>query len=396
MSLSLRHRLTVSTVLELSARAYASYIHTQSNFIASRGVLCPFGLVTCDYSNTASANATGVELQSTWDWFRDNGFVTILGADARRRAVVTSSDTLDVETGESLYPAPPGLDATDVIVAAYAQQTWVVAAPFKLSGGARVDSDPRFDPVVSPRVAASVNPWSDGTLKISYATAFRAPSWDETDNATARRIAAIDLSPERVRSVELSAEQRLGAHRWIASGFYARWEDLVELAALSDREAIDAIRNGQTAVPFTPGIQLTQYRNASEVTNYGMSTGMDGAIAAGRISYGVSLTGAIAARESAEGTQRLTVAPQLFGNARVAFVLGKSLPTVGLASHLLSLTGDAPWVQGLSYRASATYVSAERGPYAVGPVTVPSASAPRPSLIPVDRFRTAVGLQYAF
>jgi outer membrane receptor for ferrienterochelin and colicins len=422
INVSLRQRITVSTVLELSARAYTNFLHTESHFIASRGVLCPFGQVTCDYTNTARAHATGLELQSTWDWFRDNGFVSILGADVRGRGMLTSSDTFDAETGESLFPAPPGLDQNDMIVAGYAQQTWSTLPWVKVSGGARVDSDPRFDPVVSPRVAASFTPWTDGTIKLSYATAFRAPSWDETDNATPRRIAATDLSPERVRSVEVGAEQRLGTHRWLLSGFYARWDDLVELASLSEREARDAIRNGDTAVPFTSGIQLTQYRNASEVTNYGMSTGMDGAIAAGRISYGVSLTGAIAAKETADGTRRLTVAPQLFGNARVAFVLGEDLPTVGLSTAVLgprpadvadgrfdpepfapaqaqlrlSLTGDAPVITGLSYRATATYITADRGPYGVGPVTVPIATAPRPELIPVDRFRTTLGLQYAF
>jgi outer membrane receptor for ferrienterochelin and colicins len=421
-SVGLSHRLAVSTLLDLSARAYASYYETESAFVASRGVLCPFGLVTCNYVDSGKAHWVGLELQSSWDWFRDDRFVTILGADARQRSVETTSDTLDIETGESLYPAAEGLNESDVIVAAYAQQTWAVAPAVKLSGGARVDSDPRFDPVVTPRVAASFNAWSGGTLKGSYSTAFRAPSWDETDNATARRIKADDLLSEKVESVDVSAEHSFGPHRLIVGGFFSHWDNLVELAPLSDAEAIDAIRNGETAVPFTPGIQLTQYRNSSSITNYGLNTGLEGSFHARTVLYGFTLTGAVAEKESDEGTTRLPVAPRIFGNARVAFVLGEALPTIGLATHFkgprpadlshgqfspdpfartqvelrLTLSGNAPIVKGLSYRAMANYAVADRGPYVVGPVTRAIPSQATPELIPVDRFRTTVGLQYEF
>jgi outer membrane receptor protein involved in Fe transport len=422
ISVGLNHRLPVSTLLDISARGYATYYETESAFIASRGVLCPFGLVTCNYVDSGKAHWIGLEVQSSWDWFRDDRFVTILGADARQRHVETESDTLDIETGESLYPAAPGLDESDVIVASYVQQTWAAAPTVRLSGGARIDSDPRFDPVLTPRVAASFNAWSGGTLKGAYSTAFRAPSWDETDNATARRIKADDLLAEKVESVDVSAEHQFGPHRVIVGGFYSHWANLVELAPLSDAEAIDAIRNGETAVPFTPGIQLTQYRNSSAITNYGVNTGLEGSFHSRSVLYGFTLTGAIAEKETSEGTSRLPVAPRIFGNARVAFVLGEALPTVALATHFkgprpadlsqgqfspdpfartqaevrLTLSGDAPVVKGLSYRAMANYALADRGPYVVGPVTRAIPSQTAPELIPVDRFRTTVGLQYVF
>jgi outer membrane receptor protein involved in Fe transport len=71
----------------------------------------------------------------------------------------TSSDTLDIETSTSVYPAPEGLDHSDIIAAGYAQQTWVATPELHFNAGARVDSDPRFDPVVTPRIAASWNAW---------------------------------------------------------------------------------------------------------------------------------------------------------------------------------------------------------------------------------------------
>lgn len=422
VSVGLSHRVAVSTLLDVSARAYASYYQHESALVASRGVLCPFGLVTCNYVDKASAHWAGLEVQTTWDWFRNNHFVTIVGADARQRSVRSSSDTLDIETGRSLYPAAAGLDNSDVILAGYAQQVWSIAPPVKLSGGARVDSEPRFDPVVTPRVAASYNAWSGGTLKGSYSQAFRAPSWDETDNSTSRRIKANDLRPEKVQSIDVNVEHHVGAHRMIFGVFYSHWDNLVELTPLSDAEAIAAIRNGETTVPFTPGIQLTQYRNTSKVKNYGLNTGFEGSLHSGFFLYGFTLTGARAEKSTGDGTSRLPVAPQLFGNARFAFVLGGNLPTLALASQFmgprpadlsngqfqpnpfartqmqlrLTLSGDVPHVGGLSYRASANYAVADRGAYVVGPVTTALPSQPTPQLNPIDRFRISVGLQYAF
>jgi outer membrane receptor protein involved in Fe transport len=290
-----------------------------------------------------------------------------------------------------------------------------------LSGGARIDSDPRFSPVATPRIAGSWNAWTGGTLKVSYSTAFRAPSWDETDNQTSQRIAAEDLKPEHVRSVEASAQHRVGTHRMVIGSFYSYWDDLVELRTLSDAETIDAIRSGRTTVPFTPGILLTQYRNTSAVTNYGLNTGVDGTLASNHVHYGFSVTGAITEKSTPEGTLRLPVAPQLFGNARMAFVFGEDLPTVGVATRVLgprpadlgaqfspttyappqmelrlTLSGKVPPIRGLSYRAMANYAVADRGAYVVGPVTGPLPTQTAPQLIPVDRFRSTVGLQYEF
>jgi outer membrane receptor protein involved in Fe transport len=377
--------------------------------------------VSCDYLNQGTANWLGLELQSTWDWLRNGHLVSIVGADVRRRSVRTSSDTLDLQAQNSLFSPPAGLNESDVIVSGYAEQIWVPTPLLRLSGGVRVDHDPRFSPLLTPRLAANWTAWSGATLKTSYSEAFRAPSWDETHNATSRRIAADDLRPETVRSVEATAEQRVGAHRVLVGGFYSWWNNLVELSTLSEDETIDAIRSGETTVPFTPGIQLTQYRNTTAVENYGLNMGVDGSLATTRFLYGFSLTGAIARRRTGDGTSRLPVAPQLFGNARVAYVFGEALPVVALAAHFLgprpvdlaqgfsptpyappqvelrsTLSGSVPVLPGLSYRATANYAFADRGPYVVGPVTSAIPTQSRPQLNPVDRFRTTVGLRYEF
>lgn len=207
----------------------------------------------------------------------------------------------------------------------------------------------------------------------------------------------------------------------LLGGFYSEWDDLVELSTLTDAETIDAIRSGETSVPFTPGIQLTQYRNTTSVTNYGLNTGIEGTLAASSILYGFSVTGAIARKQNEEGTSRLAVAPQLFGNARVAYVFGQALPVVAFATRVLgprpadradgfsptpyapsqvdlrlTVSGPVPLLNGLSYRAMANYETASRGPYVVGPVASALPTQTTPQLIPVDRFRSTVGLEYEF
>jgi hypothetical protein len=152
-----------------------------------------------------------------------------------------------------------------------------------------------------------------------------------------------------------------------------------------------------------------------------MNTGHEGSLASGKVAYGFNVTGAIAdKRASSGGTTRLPVAPRIFGNARVAVTPTTGGPTLALGAHVLgprpadlsahfpsapfappqlelrlTLSGTTP-IKGLSYRAFANYAVADRGPYVVGPVTSATPNQPVPQLIPVDRFRTMVGLQYDF
>jgi hypothetical protein len=215
----------------------------------------------------------------------------------------------------------------------------------------------------------------------------------------------------------------MGAHRLLAGVFYTRWTNLVELRTLTEAETIQAIRDGRTSVPFTPGVQLTQYRNAASILNYGLNAGIDGWIGVDRLQYGLTVTAAVAERHEGASTVRLGVAPQLFGNARLAFVSGGKLPTLALATQFLGrrvadhardggfvptpaapiqvrlrlcVSGAVPGLAGLSYRALLDYSLSDRGPYVVGPVTTALPTQPSAQLNPIDRFRTTVGLQYEF
>ncbi len=142
------------------------------------------------------------------------------------------------------------------------------------------------------------------------------------------------------------------------------------------------------------------------------------------------MTGAIARRRLPNSTdQPLTVAPQFFGNLRLSYALPGNLPVFAVGAHYLAkrpsdlafafssppfapaqmelratVTGPIPVAKGLSYRVSANYAFASRGPYVVGPnqgiglsggINLGQVVGP-PELIPVDRFRFMTGLQYDF
>jgi hypothetical protein len=242
-----------------------------------------------------------------------------------------------------------------------------------------------------------------------------------------RQLPADNLRPETVRSIEGAVDQRLGSHRLLFGVFRSWWRDLVELHVLTEQE----VREGQRAgwLPIYVSTSATQYRNVSSIENYGFNAGYEGTFGDNRWRYGLNGTGAIA-RRAEQGTADLpvVVAPQLFGNARISCDLGDRLPTVALAAHYqgtrpadralffspppyapplvelrLTITGPFPLLKGLTYRASANYAVAERGPYtsvfegARDPIT---GEAPliyrRPELIPIERFRATIRLQYSF
>ena len=115
------------------------------------------------------------------------------------------------------------------------------------------------------------------------------------------------------------------------------------------------------------------------------------------------------------------MAPEFFGNARVSYNLPGDWPVIAVAVSLVgrrptdgafdegwkpvpvsptqvevrpTISGLFPGVPGLSYRLIADYARAAVNPYLVGPVNAPTMAVRTPELIPVDQFRTTIGLQY--
>ncbi len=444
-SFDLKYHRTLSALLDVSTRLYGDYFSFRDDLIASRGSLCPYinghNLPTCDVVDKGSAMWAGLDLQTSWDWLHDARFVTMAGADLRLNTMQTSHDKQFVDPGQaddgaSVLAASqkiPGIDASDMTLGAYLQQTWTPTPALHFNGGVRLDRDPRFSPVLVKRLSGNWEAWKNGLLKLAYAEAFRAPSWDESNDSAAGRIAAnasttlngieavaeqpginlgTPLKPETVQSIEGSIQQKLGAHRFLFGGFYSRWSNLVQLRQLSAAETTEATRNSLTA-PAATGVPMTQYQNAETIDNYGLNLAIDGSFGFDTLHYGLSGTLAEAklktsqVQAQATGTAELlrngNSAPSVFGNARLAFVPGGVFPTIAVAAQFmgrrqpdqylvladgtieepfappqlegrLTLSGVVPKLKHLTYRLLVDYALAGSGPYVVGPVMAVSSS----------------------
>jgi len=423
-----KYRMPLSTIVQLTTRGYADTADEQVWLNTSSPTICRYYSVrTCQFHFIGSSQWGGVELQSSFDWLKDASLVTLLGVDERVRLVRSKTDTLDYDTQQYLAPSFGVINATDEVLGVYLQQTWQPTDWLGLNGGARLDSENRYNGQLSPRMAASAKVWKGGTLKAIYAEAFRAPSYTETNYSSVSNELAQGLVPERVRSVEASVEQRVGDQTLLFGAFRSWWNDMVEVHTLTPAEVMQAEMAGK--INFFEGSYFVQYRNVSSIDNYGINTSLNGAFLDNSLRYGVNFTAAVAQRQDPVlGTTPVFVMPSIFGNARVSYDIPGQWPTVALASQFMgqrladrayegdytptpyappqlrlrgTITGNVPRVAGLSYRVFADYQFASSAPYVVGPgyppvgFSTPNAAHSGPAeLAPVQQFQAGVGLQY--
>ena len=312
------------------------------------------------------------------------------------------------------------MNRTDALVGVYAEQTIQPTRLLGLNAGARIDYVEHVRTKVSPRVAATLEAWRGGTLRVIYAEAFRAPTWEESTSQSSTQIPAEALLPETVRSVEASLHQKLGSDTLFFGVFRSWWTDLVELHVLSQAELEQAQRERKLDL-MVPG--ATQYRNIASIDNWGLNGGYEGSLGHGRFRYVLNVTEAIARRPGPAGAAvPLVVAPQVFGNARAAYAFGGKWPTVGLAVRYLgkrpsdrafgagfepapfaaplaeirlTLTGVVPGIKALNYRLSGSHLTTDGGAYVVGPIQQTQAPT-RAELIPTQQWQALAGLGMDF
>jgi outer membrane receptor for ferrienterochelin and colicins len=422
LSADLKHHLSLSSRVELRSRLYGDlydYLQQVNNSAAED---CQPGQINgCRREALGLSRWAGLEEQVAVDWRHDGSLVTLLGADGRLRYVGSQLDIIDAATGAN--PGALGrVRKTEEALGLYLQQTVRPASRVDLNLGARLDADQRFGTHLSPRLAVAVRPWAGGTLKVIYSEAFRGPTLYEAAYVDpSSQIAAPQLGPEVVRSIEGVMTQRWGTDHILLGAFRSWWQDLVVLSQLTPAEIAAAVGSGQLTAGTTSAVQ---YRNVSEINNLGANLAYDGTRLDGRLRFAANLTVAQARRGEPDGTRvDLTVTPKVFGNARASYALPGSLPTIGLAMLFfgprladrandgmfsptpsappqvemrLTLSGDVPALAGLSYRVSADLALADRNPYVVGPLQAGTVDHPAAELSPVDRFRVAIGLAYHF
>jgi outer membrane receptor for ferrienterochelin and colicins len=130
----------------------------------------------------------------------------------------------------------------------------------------------RSPPQVHPRVALIARPAANGTLKLIFGTAYRAPTLNERYFRSGRQIAGegtpdergrltddglVHLTPESVRTGEFEYTQQLTEDlSMTASGYWSRIDDIIRLKAvkLVDGESGFRFQN-KTAMTFSAGAE---------------------------------------------------------------------------------------------------------------------------------------------
>jgi len=420
----LAHHAALSESVRLDSRLYVDSFDTRSFANVSRVSGCRYpDTLTCSKRETGIARWIGAEIQGSIDWLKTGNFVTLIGVDGRLRDLTFQQDVFDFDTELPLRSSEGIIRERDGTLGAYLQQTMRPWKAVSLNAGARYDYDARFSPVISPRVAASVAVWPGGSVKAVYAEAFRAPSWIETSLATSDVFAADALVPERVRSFELSIDQRFGAQRISMGAFRSSWRNMVELHALTLDELKVAAAQGK--IDLFKSIVWSQYRNVATIDDIGFTGTFEGSVLGDSLRYALNVTGSRARRSDPSGFDGpLEVAPRLFGNARILYDLPDDWPTVGVAAQFksnaltdrsldggwprmpiapgqleLRATVSGPIWKGFSYRVSADYAFQDSAPYVVGlhQTYYPLNRAFDVwHLAPVDTFRASAGLRWDF
>ncbi|MET0595086.1 MAG: hypothetical protein ABW133_20470, partial [Polyangiaceae bacterium] len=421
-----RYSKRLSPFVHVSSRLYGDSFDNQRQYITSTAAGCIFGdRSPCLYHWVGISRWFGAEVQSSFSWLGDSSLQTLVGIDARYVSVAAKQDVKNADTLAYRESSSNVIDGREEVLGAYVQQIWSPIPEFSLNAGARINASARYDPVVSPRLAASVGAWPGGTLKLIFADAFRAPSWSEAASRNVALLRAEGLKPERVLSVEAVLEQKLGRQRILFGMFRSWWTDLIELHRLTPEEYADLARRGKldSLLNFSP----SQYRNVASIDNFGLNARVEGAIGTADFRYALNFTAAFTQKtDPAYGVPHAPeVTPQQFGNARLSYDFGGPYPAVALDTQFLArrptarafegifrmpsyadpqlrlrttVSGPMPVVKGLSYRAMGDFALSDQAAYIAGrPVDLSGGlSTIAPEVVPADQLRFSIGLQYDF
>jgi outer membrane receptor for ferrienterochelin and colicins len=129
------------------------------------------------------------------------------------------------------------------IWALYVQDESALLPHLILNGGVRHDHYSLWGGVTKPRVALIYDPFPETTVKLIYGEAFRAPSEYELfyNDGGDTHVAADDLDPETIRTVEAVLEQRVGRHlRGSLSAYTYEVDGLIDLTTNADEMLVFA------------------------------------------------------------------------------------------------------------------------------------------------------------
>jgi iron complex outermembrane receptor protein len=232
----LSHEFPISYDKALTVRAYYDWYRYDGTYPYDDGLLT-------DHTRGAWA---GGEARLTWDLSSGNRLT--LGSEYR----YNFRSTYSFETaGVPQYDA----DIHSSITSAYAQDEVQLLRHLSLTLGLRYDHFSTSGSAVTPRVGIVYSYSQQGTLKLLYGEAFRAPSTYEALFQAPADAANPSLTNERIRTYELNVEQRLTP--WLhgtVSAYHYEMKDLID--PFLDSEGNILYRNHGTATANGMEVQL--------------------------------------------------------------------------------------------------------------------------------------------
>jgi iron complex outermembrane receptor protein len=196
------------------------------------------------------------------------------------------------DTNPVLFTAPATLSNSDSMrfqtVAGFGQLLWNPSKYFHLTTGVRLDYSTRFGLSTNPRVAVVSAPFETTSLKLLYGQAYLEPTPYQVYGVLTSRDSLLfpnaRLKPEKLQSLELVWEQRLGRHlRFQTGAFVNRVVDFINDTAWTRQYVYVQVGSDQLQRR-----RELQSSNAGDALYYGGETTAH--LTAGRVQSSLSLS----------------------------------------------------------------------------------------------------------
>lgn len=206
------------------------------------------------YNFRSLSQKTGGELQSTYQLAADNTLIGGITYESQQHSGVNQ----DIGTSpDTLLPAAPfARDATRELWGIYLQDLWDVTDSLRVMMGGRYDDYSDFGDTFNPRMGFNWAFMPDYSLRFSYGTAFRAPTFSELysrNNPTV--LGNPDLKPETIDTYEV--------------GFNANWTPRANSTLTLFRNDVDQMIDRQIGTDAL-GNTIVHYANVAGIQSSGV------------------------------------------------------------------------------------------------------------------------------
>ncbi len=191
--LRLSRDFDVNSDLKLSTQVFYDAFNQSVNYEQPESLLLPY-----EYGSSGSNNTrAGTELTANYRLFTNNTLI----AGFNFASEIYANPYNNQSSGGSSTSEGPRVSRTRVGV--FLQDLWEVTRTIHVSLGGRFDKYSDFSAVYNPRAGFNWEFIDDYSVKISYGTAYRAPTPGEMDNTTSSRVQGNPyLQPETSKTLE--------------------------------------------------------------------------------------------------------------------------------------------------------------------------------------------------